>query len=88
MNVLDRRASGAREDRCKIGALCWCKSSHQIYPIENPGGFVYSAALPRARFFREECRAAFILLTKGGGIDSHFLEMLGQARKLYTTMPL
>lgn len=53
MNVLDRRSSGAREDRCKIGALCWCKSSHQIYPIENPGGFVYSAALPRARFFRE-----------------------------------
>jgi len=35
MNVLDRRSSGAKEDRCKIGALCWCKSSHQIYPIET-----------------------------------------------------
>jgi len=28
----------------------------------NPGGFVYSAALPRECFFREECRASFILL--------------------------
>lgn len=35
MNVLDRRSSGAKEDRCKICALCWCKSSHQIYPIET-----------------------------------------------------
>lgn len=60
----------------------------KTYPIETLAASVYSAALPRARFFREECRAAFILLTKGGGIDSHFLEMLGQARKLYTTMPL
>ena len=50
----------------------------------NPGGFVCSAALPRACFFREECWAAFILLTRGEEIDSHFLKMLGQARKLYT----
>lgn len=33
-------------------------------PDRNPGGFVYSAALPRACFFREECWAAFILLTR------------------------
>ena len=30
----------------------------------NPGGRVYSAALPRARFFREERWDAFILVKR------------------------
>lgn len=61
MNVLDRRSSGAM-------VVCALKMV-RVHPPDlfqnlsdrNPGGFVYSAALPRARFFREECRAAFIL---------------------------
>lgn len=71
MNVLDRRSSGAKEDRCKIGALCWCKSSHQIYPIETLAAL---CAVP----------GCLHSLNKSGGIDSHFLKMLGQAWKLYT----
>lgn len=34
----------------------------QNLPERNPGGCVYSAALPRARFFREEFCTTFILL--------------------------
>lgn len=32
----------------------------QNLPDRNPGGFVYSAALPRACFFREEFCTTFV----------------------------
>lgn len=70
MNVLDRRSSGAKEDRCKIGALCWCKSSHQIYfktyPIETlaalctvpryPGRAFSEKSAGLPSFFKQEWR--------------------------------
>lgn len=84
MNVLDRRSSGAM-------VVCALKMV-RVHPPDlsdrNPGGHVHSAALPRARFFREECRAVFILLTRVKVLIAIFLKMLGQAWKLYTLMPL
>jgi len=56
MNVLDRRSSGAKEDRRTM----MVRVHPPDLPDRNPGGFVYSAALPRACFFREEFCTTFV----------------------------
>lgn len=56
MNVLDRRSSGAMV----VCALKMVRAHPPDLPDRNPGGFVYSAALPRACFFREEFCTTFV----------------------------
>lgn len=60
MNVLDRRSSGAMVVCALKMVRVHPPDLFQNLPDRNPGGFVYSAALPRACFFREEFCTAFI----------------------------
>lgn len=66
MNVLGRRSSGAMVVCALKMVQVHPPDLFQNLPDRNPGGFVYSAALPRACFFREEfCTTFFHKRIKG-----------------------